>query len=73
MTTEGLDIEKLKKTSRKYSIKVLRATRSPMNASRWCLDLACGHEQWITSQRKPAKFAYCYICNPIGINKGREQ
>lgn len=61
----GPDMEKLKAISRKFSIKVLRATRSPMNASRWCLDLECGHEVWVTSKAKPQKkFEYCYTCNP---------
>ena len=40
--------------------KVLRSTKSPMNGTRWCLDLDCGHEQWITSRRRPKmKTAIC--------------
>lgn len=33
--------------------KVVRAVRSPMNASRWCVDLSCGHECWTTSRSVP--------------------
>lgn len=32
---------------------VIRATRSPMNAKRWCLSLTCGHETWVTATRQP--------------------
>lgn len=59
-----LDIEKLRAISKKFSIKVLRATMSPMNPQRWCLDLECGHEEWVTGTKAP-KHAYCYTCNPV--------
>lgn len=42
---------------------VIRVTQSPMNALRWCLDLSCGHEVWVTGKRKPtAKTAQCEKC-----------
>ncbi len=33
--------------------QVVRIDQSPMNAKRWCLELDCGHEVWITSTRRP--------------------
>jgi hypothetical protein len=33
--------------------RILRVTQSPMNAERWCFDLVCGHEAWVTSKRRP--------------------
>ena len=43
--------------------KFSRVTRSPLNPVRWALDLECGHEVWVTSQRKPArKIAPCEAC-----------
>jgi hypothetical protein len=43
--------------------RVLRADRSPMNAQRWCCELECGHEVWVTRTRKP-KRAACGACRP---------
>lgn len=45
--------------------KSVRATRSPMNPKQWCLDLECGHDLWLTSQRKPkvGARALCPKCN----------
>jgi hypothetical protein len=43
---------------------VLRAVQSPMNAERWCLDLACGHEIWVSAKRQPrAKRVCCPVCS----------
>ena len=43
--------------------KVLRTDQSPMNPKRWCLELACGHEIWMTATKRPArKTAFCPIC-----------
>lgn len=43
--------------------RVVRAYQSPMNPHRWCLELECGHEEWVTAQRRPrAKTAACYKC-----------
>ena len=42
---------------------VLRVTQSPMNAVRWVLDLACGHQAWVTSYAKPRVIKKaCDIC-----------
>ena len=38
-----------------FTKKVLKVTQSPMNPKRWCLDLECGHEQWVTSNKKPTR------------------
>ena len=43
-------------------VKVLRADRSPLNKKQWLCKLDCGHEQWVTSTRKPTK-ARCYECD----------
>ena len=43
---------------------VTRVTQSPLNTSRWCLDLACGHEVWMTANQKPRrKQATCARCD----------
>jgi len=42
---------------------VLRVDRSPMNPKRWVLTLACNHEVWVTSTRKPTqKTSPCTTC-----------
>ena len=42
---------------------VLRVDRSPLNERRWCLELKCGHEVWITSKREPQrKIIKCSAC-----------
>lgn len=41
--------------------KVIRATRSPMNERRLCLDLECGHELWVSDKRAP-KLVGCHEC-----------
>lgn len=43
-------------------VKVLRADRSPLNKKQWLCELECGHEQWVTSARKPSK-THCYECD----------
>lgn len=43
-------------------VKVLRADKSPLNKKQWLCELECGHEQWVTSTRKPTK-ARCYECD----------
>jgi len=43
--------------------KVVRVTRSPMNAQRWCLELECGHEAWVTAKSEPKRAsADCSQC-----------
>lgn len=32
---------------------VVRIDFSPMNAQRWLVLLACGHDTWVTSKRRP--------------------
>jgi len=52
-------------------VKVLRATQSPLNPRRWCLDLECGHEVWVTSKRKPVRQeSWCPKCFEERIRKG---
>jgi len=42
---------------------VKRITESPMNVKRWVLDLECGHEVWITSERRPKMVTFtCPTC-----------
>ncbi len=45
---------------------VTRVSQSPLNATRWSLDLSCGHEVWITSRSRPVrKFSPCSICGEM--------
>ena len=42
---------------------VVRIDQSPMNPHRWCITLECGHEEWITSKKKPTtKTRRCLLC-----------
>ncbi len=34
---------------------VLSVAQSPMNAERWVLTLDCGHDEWVTSKRRPQR------------------
>lgn len=34
---------------------VVSVKQSPMNLARWCLDLDCTHEAWVTSKTKPTR------------------
>jgi hypothetical protein len=46
--------------------KVVAATQSPMNAKRWFVTLACDHETWVTSTRRPAQADCMRVeCNAI--------
>ena len=37
--------------------------QSPLNPQQWCLDLACGHDVWVTAKQRPrAKKAKCPKC-----------
>lgn len=36
--------------SRIESVKV-----SPLNPLRWCLQLDCGHDTWVTAKRRPTR------------------
>lgn len=29
--------------------------QSPMNGQRWCLQLDCGHDEWVTAKRRPTR------------------
>jgi hypothetical protein len=45
---------------------VKRVDQSPMNAGRWLLTLACGHELWVTSRARPKRQeADCAQCLPL--------
>jgi hypothetical protein len=49
---------------------VTRVTQSPMNALRWVLDLACGHEAFVTSKSKPRRTkAKCEKCGCDPLTK----
>lgn len=43
------------------SVKVVVATRSPMNKKNWLLQLECGHEQWSLG-RKVNSVPACDTC-----------
>jgi len=54
--------------------KIIRITRSPLNPQRWCADLECGHEEWLTAKKKPTRQTIrCSRCNVTQqtTNKGR--
>jgi len=58
-----MGVEAVIAKSAKEVRKVVKVTRSPMNPKRWSLDLECGHELWLTSDRKPSrKSALCPKC-----------
>lgn len=40
---------------------IVSAHQSPMNASRWCVLLKCGHEVWVTRAGRP-KLVLCDQC-----------
>jgi hypothetical protein len=43
--------------------RVVRIDPSPMNLTRWCLTLECGHEVWITCKGRPKnKKTSCEKC-----------
>lgn len=37
--------------------RVVSVKQSPLNPLRWCLQLDCGHDVWITSKKKPLRVA----------------
>lgn len=42
---------------------VTRKDQSPTNPLRWCIQLECGHELWITGERPPKyQSAMCAKC-----------
>ena len=46
---------------------VKRIDRSPMNPDRWCYELECGHEVWVTAKRKPKRLTiHCPTCKAEG-------
>ena len=45
------------------NIKVISATRSPLNSQKWLLELECGHDKWVSCKSKPTrKTQYCADC-----------
>lgn len=52
---------------------VVEVDRSPVNAARWCLTLECGHEIWVTSQRRPRrKEDFCSKCGELSHSEGKQ-
>lgn len=46
---------------------VQRVTQSPVNPTRWVLDLLCGHEVWVTSKSRPTRETVrCPKCGVVG-------
>lgn len=35
--------------------KVIHVKQSPLNPQRWCCDLDCGHDQWVTAKKRPTR------------------
>jgi hypothetical protein len=43
--------------------QVVRVNQSPMNPLRWCIELSCRHEVWVTRKSKPkVKVMSCAEC-----------
>ncbi len=40
-------------------LSVIEATRAPMRPGNWRVRLACGHEQWVVSRKKPSGKFVC--------------
>ena len=36
-------------------VAVADVTQSPMNERRWCLELSCGHDLYVTAESKPKR------------------
>ena len=53
---------------------VVRSDQSPMNERRWCVELSCGHETWLTSARRPkvGKAVECAVCAEKPKDEGTE-
>lgn len=52
-----------KRAAKSGSVAIVRIDRSPMNAKRWQLSLACGHDLWVTATRRPTKkTSKCATC-----------
>lgn len=51
-------------TAHKIAMRsVVRVDVSPMNPKRWCAQLSCGHEVWVTAKQKPKrKVMSCSTC-----------
>jgi hypothetical protein len=43
----------------KFMVKIVEATRSPLNLKQWMCRYECGHEGWITRARKPTGKIEC--------------
>ena len=50
---------------------IVRASKSPMNEKRWCLDLECGHEVWVNGKPKGKK-AECETCRIFEEKRKKE-
>jgi hypothetical protein len=46
--------------------EVKRVDQSPVNPRRWCLELSCGHEVWITASRRPIRTTHPCMCEGKG-------
>lgn len=62
------DVKAAKKAA-KRDVKVI--TRSPMNALRWCLQLSCGHDVWVTRKGPPkVQRLFCERCATAAASDG---
>jgi hypothetical protein len=54
----------------RLSVPVVSAKQSPLNPTRWCCALQCGHDAWVTSKRKPkAKLLDCQQCKESMVRR----
>lgn len=53
----------VKAAKKAHTKAVVRVDRAPLNAKRWCLQLSCGHDRWVTRSSKPKiQSHYCERC-----------
>jgi hypothetical protein len=43
--------------------RIVKITQSPLNKKQWCCDLHCGHDVWVTADRRPrVQNMFCAKC-----------
>jgi hypothetical protein len=43
------------KEQKVFPSRIENVKQSPMNGKRWCCQLDCGHDEWITATRRPTR------------------
>lgn len=54
--------------------RVESVKQSPLNPRRWCLQLDCGHDEWVTANRRPQRIEQrCSKCLEHTRTAGRRR